>query len=132
MNPSIFKRSALAGMALCAASGMALAQDAAPDAAQIQRGKQAFQVCLACHSVTKGQQGIGPSLAGVYGTKAGDVAGYRFSGPMKRSGLILDAATLDKFIANPQAVVPGTRMPFSGMPDANMRKDLIAYLSTLK
>ncbi|MFC4203039.1 c-type cytochrome [Candidimonas humi] len=132
MNHRTLKRSILAGMALCAASSMALAQDAAPDAAQIQRGKQAFQVCLACHSVTKGQQGIGPSLAGIYGTKAGEVAGYRFSGPMKRSGLTWDAATLDKFIANPQAVVPGTRMPFSGMPDANERKDLIAYLSTLK
>jgi cytochrome c len=105
----------------------AQAQDKVLDA-----GKQAFQECVACHSIKVGENGVGPSLAGVFGTKAGDVAGYRFSGPMKRSGLTWDAATLDKFLENPQALIPGTRMPYSGMADANARTALVKYMETLK
>lgn len=68
----------------------------------------------------------------MFGTKAGEVAGFRFSGPMKRSGLTWDAATLDKYLENPQALVPGTRMPYSGMADAEKRAALVKYLETLK
>ncbi|OZI74455.1 c-type cytochrome [Bordetella genomosp. 12] len=95
-------------------------------------GKQAYQECIACHSVKAGENGVGPSLAGVYGTKAGDVPGFRFSGPMKRSGLTWNAETLDKYLENPQALVPGTRMPYSGMADAEKRAALVKYIETLK
>ena len=114
-----------AGLALLLSVPCAQAQS--PDA-----GKKAYQECIACHAVEKGVNGVGPSLAGIVGTKAGDVEGFRFSGPMKRSGVVWTPENLDKYIADPQAVVPGSRMPYSGMSDAKMRADLVSYLVTLK
>lgn len=92
----------------------------------------AFMQCVACHSTEKGKHGVGPSLAGIFGTKAGDVAGYAFSEPMKASGLTWDEATLDTYLTNPMKMVPGTRMTFAGMGDAAKRKEVIDYLKTLK
>lgn len=92
----------------------------------------AFAQCAACHSVQKGMHGVGPSLAGVFGTKAGDVAGYAFSDAMKGSGLVWDEKTLDTYLTNPMKVVPGTRMTYYGMPDPADRKAVIEYLKTLK
>ena len=92
----------------------------------------AFAQCKACHSVEPGKMGIGPSLAGVYGTKAAEIEGYQFSTAMQKSGLTWDDATLDTYLENPQKVVPGTKMSFFGLKDAAKRKDVIAYLKTLK
>jgi cytochrome c2 len=91
----------------------------------------AFNQCKVCHSVEKGKQGIGPSLAGIYGTKAGDVAGFEFSSAMEQSGLTWNEATLDKYLTDPRALVPGTKMSFGGLKDAAKRKDVIDYLKTL-
>ena len=71
---------------------------------------------------------VGPSLHGVFGRKAGELADFRYSPAMKRSGITWTPQTLDTFIADPQKAVPGNRMPFAGMPDAADRADLIAYL----
>jgi cytochrome c len=101
-------------------------------AQSVDAGRKAFNECVACHSTAKGVNGVGPSLAGILGSRAGEVEGFRFSGPMKRSGIVWTAETLDQYIANPQAVVPGTRMPYSGMQDAEMRAALVKYLETLK
>lgn len=90
-----------------------------------------FSQCKVCHSVEKGDHGIGPSLAGVYGTKAGDIPGYQFSEAMKNSGQTWNAANLDKFLENPRAVVPGTKMAFVGIKDAAKRKAVVDYLKTL-
>lgn len=92
----------------------------------------AFMQCVTCHSTEKGKHGVGPSLAGIYGTKAGDVAGYAFSEPMKASGLTWDDKTLDTYLTNPMKMVPGTKMTFAGMGDAAKRKEVIDYLKTLK
>lgn len=92
----------------------------------------AFAQCAACHAVEKGKHGVGPSLAGIFGTKAGDVAGYAFSDAMKGSGLTWDEQTLDTYLANPMKVVPGTRMTYAGLSDPADRKAVIAYLKTLK
>lgn len=91
-----------------------------------------FAQCAACHSVEPGKHGIGPSLAGIYGTKAGDIAGYSFSEPLKASGLTWDDATLDKWLAGPMKLVPGTKMTYAGLQDEAKRQELIAYLKTLK
>jgi cytochrome c len=91
-----------------------------------------FVQCATCHATEKGKHGVGPSLAGIFGTKAGDVAGYTFSEPMKASGLTWDEATLDTYLTNPMKMVPGTKMTYAGMPDAAKRKEVIAYLKTLK
>ncbi|MFC3172872.1 c-type cytochrome [Novosphingobium bradum] len=92
----------------------------------------AFAQCAACHSPVPGKHGIGPSLAGVYGTKAGEIAGYAFSPALKASGLTWDDATLDKWLAGPMRLVPGTRMTYAGQSDPAKRAELIAWLKTLK
>lgn len=91
-----------------------------------------FNMCKACHSTEKGKHGIGPSLVGVYGTKAGDIPGYEFSKAMKESGLKWNDATLDKYLTDPRGTVPGTKMSFAGMKDEAKRKEVIAYLKSLK
>ena len=92
----------------------------------------AFGICKACHAVVAGQNGIGPSLAGVVGRKAGSVAGYAYSEPFRKLDLTWDEASLDKWLTNPMAMAPGTRMSFSGYPEAAKRKAVIDYLKTLK
>lgn len=92
----------------------------------------AFAQCAACHSTQPGMNGVGPSLAGIYGTKAGDVAGYAFTDALKNSGLTWDDATLDKWLTDPAKLVPGTRMTFAGLSDPAQRKEVIEYLKTLK
>jgi cytochrome c2 len=88
----------------------------------------AFAVCKACHSVEPGKNGIGPSLAGIYGDKAGTVPGYDFSDAMKGSGLTWNQATLDRYLTDPRGVVPGTKMGFGGLADAAKRQAIIDWL----
>ena len=110
-----------------AASETAAATTAAAD------GKPAvFAQCAVCHAVEPGKHGVGPSLAGVYGTKSGEIAGYAFSEPMKSANLTWDDATLDKYLTAPMKVVPGTKMTFAGLADPAARKAVIEYLKTLK
>ena len=92
----------------------------------------AYAQCAACHSVEPGKHGIGPSLHGVYGTKAGDIPGYVFSEKLKASGLTWDDATLDQWLAGPMKMVPGTKMSYAGMSDPAKRAAIITYLKTLK
>jgi len=87
-----------------------------------------FAQCSACHSTEKGKNGIGPSLAGIYGDKAATVAGYDFSDAMKNSGLTWNQATLDRYLTDPRGVVPGTKMTFGGVPDAAKRQAIIDWL----
>jgi cytochrome c2 len=75
-----------------------------------------------------GKHGIGPSLAGIWGEKAGDVPGYEFSQPMKDSGLTWNQAGLDRYLADPRGTVPGTKMAFGGVSDAAKRQAIIDYI----
>jgi cytochrome c len=93
-------------------------------------GKKTFETCAACHSLAEGVNGTGPSLHNLIGRKAGTAEGFRYSGPMKRSGITWDEATLSKFLADPQATVPGNRMPFSGVTDPAALKAVVQYLQT--
>lgn len=88
--------------------------------------------CKVCHSFEPGRNGVGPSLAGIAGRKAGTEAGFAFSEAMKTSGLTWDDATLDAYLAAPMKAVPGTKMAYAGMPDAAKRKALIDWLKTVK
>lgn len=92
---------------------------------------QAFVQCSVCHSTKPDDNGIGPSLAGIYGTKAAEVPGFKFSPAMKESGLTWDEATLDTYLKDPRKVVPGTIMGFGGVKDDAKRKAIIEYLKTL-
>lgn len=103
-------------------AGTVHAQDA-------KRGQKLFDECAACHSPDRAAKDtVGPALHGVMGRKAGEGAEFRYSPAMKRSGITWDADTLNSFIADPQKVVPGNRMPYSGLPEAKDRADLLAYL----
>ena len=92
------------------------------------RGEKRFEECATCHTTERGVNNVGPSLNGVFERKAGEVADFRYSPALKKSGITWTPQTLDTFIADPQKEVPGNRMPFAGMPDAGDRADLIAYL----
>jgi cytochrome c len=93
------------------------------------RGEARFQDCAACHKLEAGANNVGPSLHDIFSRKAGELADFRYSPAIKRSGISWTPETLDKFISDPQAVVPANRMPYAGMANASDRADLIAYLS---
>jgi cytochrome c len=110
----------------CAISGRAVAQDAAA-------GEKDFVVCRACHQVgPTAHNSVGPVLNGVVGRPAGTFPGYNYSAANKNSGLTWDEATLQKYLANPQGVVKGTKMIFPGIKDQTKLNDVIAYLKTFK
>ena len=111
---------------LCVA--MLIVVGSTANAADAGRGEKLFVECASCHSIERGVDGVGPSLFGLFQRKAGEVADFRYSPALKRSGIAWNEQTIDKFIADPQAVVPGNRMPFAGIADAAARADLIAYL----
>ena len=91
----------------------------------------AFAVCRSCHAVEPGRNGVGPSLFGIVGTKAGDVPGYNFSPALKGSGVTWDRQSLDTWLQGPMKMVPGTKMVI-GVPDPKKRQDVIDYLESLK
>jgi cytochrome c len=111
------------------ALGLSLLSVAAARAdGDVARGEARFRECAACHKLEAGVNEVGPSLHGLFSRKAGELADFRYSPAMKRSGVSWTAETLDKYIADPQAFIPANRMPFAGIPSAADRADLIAYL----
>lgn len=90
-------------------------------------GKTLYQACAACHSVDEND--IGPLHRGVVGRRAGSVPDYNYSAALKNSDITWDEAQLDRWLMNPSAMVPGTKMFFK-LDDAQMRADIIAYLKT--
>jgi cytochrome c len=95
-------------------------------------GPEAFNNnCRTCHSWKEGDNRLGPTLHGIIGRKAGTAEGFNYSNAMKSSGITWDEATLDKFITNPDSVVPNNNMkPFSGVGDADTRKKIIEFLKS--
>jgi cytochrome c len=101
------------------------------DAGDASKGEHVFAKCAACHAKDK-TIGLGPGLLGVLGRQAGSMPGFRYSRAMKTSNIVWDEKSLDAFVAAPQKALPGTVMPFAGLPDQQERTDLLAYLETLK
>ena len=100
----------------------------------VDNGKATFAaMCGVCHSVQKSGGPIaGPNLLGVVGRKAGSEPDFALYTPaLKASGITWRTKTLDKFLINPMATVPGTAMPML-IPDKKTRADVVAYLATLK
>lgn len=93
-------------------------------------GERTFALCAQCHSLTAGESNLGPSLHQVVGRKAGTSDGFRYSKVMASSGITWTAAELDTFLADPQKRFPGSKMAFTGLPDAGQRADLIAFLES--
>ena len=106
--------------------------DALLAAADPVLGKRQFIFCQACHTVAAGGANkLGPNLAGIVGKEAAVVPGFIFSAALAESGLVWDAASLDQWIANPAAMVPGTTMVFAGIREPEQRANLIAYLQEI-
>ena len=105
----------------------ALALAAWPAAgADPRNGEEVYSRCLACHALESDR--VGPRHCGVVGRRAGSIAGFGYSSAMKKSKLVWNPKTLDRFIADPMKAVPGTTMTYAGVKDAKERADLIAYL----
>ena len=95
----------------------------------LEDGDRLFRnTCGICHSLQPDQNRLGPSLAGIIGRKAGTVAGFDYSEANKNSNVVWDEAELDQYLSNPKQFMPGTKMIYPGMKDAEQRKALIAYL----
>jgi cytochrome c len=121
-----------AAVALGAVAALLLGSSPVLAAGDAVAGKQAFTTtCGICHSTEPGVNKIGPSLAAIVGSKSGTVPGYNFSPSLKAANITWDGQTLDKWLQNPHADVPGTKMVAS-VPDAEKRLNIIAYLETLK
>jgi len=108
----------------------ALAALPAPyNTADLANGESKFALCATCHTLPQGAPNMtGPNLHGVFGRKAGTVAGYSYSDPLKATGWTWDAAHIDSWITDPKVAVPGTKMTFVGFKDPKDRTDVIAYL----
>lgn len=94
---------------------------------------EAFAVCKTCHSVEKNRNGIGPSLAGVVGRKAGTAPDYAYSDAMKNSGIVWSEENLDRHIEKPSSVVSGNKMESlfpGGVPDQENRQAILAFLKS--
>jgi cytochrome c len=98
-------------------------------AADPQAGEAVFRKCQACHAVGEGAQTrLGPVLNGLLGRKAGTYEGYDYTDANKNSNIVWDEATLAKYLKNPKAMIPGTKMLFAGLPKDQEVEDVIAYL----
>lgn len=104
--------------------------DSAPDPApQAERGEVLYrQYCGSCHSLDRNK--YGPRHRGVYGSEAGAVADYSYSDALANAAIVWNADTLDRWLADPGAMLPGTRMRFR-LDDAGERQSIIAYLASL-
>jgi cytochrome c len=119
------KRYLVVGVALVISAGSSAARaDGDP-----QRGARIYGACAACHSLEPNLHLTGPSLDGLWGKKAASVETFaRYSSALKEQSLIWDEVSLNAWLTDPKAFVPGTLMPFRGIEDAKVRADLIAFL----
>ena len=116
-------------LTLTALLGVSPASHAAGDP---KRGADTFaQECAVCHSVQEGRNKMGPSLFAVVGRKAGSIEDFVYSAAMKQSTFTWSPDKIDAYIAHPQQLVPGDKMKYDGLANAQDRADLIAYLNTL-
>ena len=117
-------------MFACAALPAAQAFFSVALAADAGRGKQLYESrCIGCHSIDENR--VGPAHRGVFGRKAGSVAGYDYSPALKSSRVVWGEKTLERWLTNPEATIPGQKMGFA-VPEAADRADIIEYLRTTK
>jgi len=105
---------------------------AAPALAQpaddFEAGRAAFSQCRACHSLSPSQNGRGPTLYRIFGRRAGTVPGYVYSLAMKNSAIVWTNAMMERYLTDPEKLIPGGKMAFPGIRDRHEMKALLAYL----
>ncbi len=120
MRPVLLLLAGLLGAAALPAPAFADADPA--------RGEAVFRKCASCHTLDAGGRNrVGPRLHGLFGRQAGAVGDFRYTAALKNSGLVWDETTLDAFLKDSEAFVPGTKM-YGGLAIDQDRADLIAYL----
>ena len=118
--------------ALLAASALAVCMSGAASAQDAAAGEKVFAKCKACHVIDATTNRVGPSLHGIIGRTAGTVEGFKYSEAMAeagKGGLVWDNANLDKYLTDPKAMMPGTKMIFAGIKGEREANDLWAFIS---
>lgn len=106
------------------AAGAASSADGDPAA-----GKKVFSQCMACHSLEKDKNGLGPSLHGVIGRKVATASGFKnYSPAMQKADVVWSEENIAKYLADPKGFIPGNRMIFMGLKKEEDRANLIAFL----
>lgn len=127
----MFVRSAARSLMASSLVALALSLPSAAGAADgdAAAGKKVFNQCAACHSMAKGKNGLGPSLHGVVGRKAGTAEGFKnFSPAMKESNITWTPENISKYLANPKGFIPGNRMVFVGLKKDEDIANVIAFI----
>ena len=123
--PALARTLAGVAIALIIGAAPAVAKDARPRG-DPKNGEAIYARCLACHALAYDR--TGPMHCGLFGRRAGSVKGFAYSDAMKRSAIVWNDKTLDRFLTNPLKAVPGTNMGYAGVENKKERTDLIAYL----
>jgi cytochrome c len=121
----------IGGALATATASMAQNTPAASMAQNTPAASAPFNECAVCHSID-GSNGTGPTLQRLIGRRSGTVPGFRYSRAMKSAAIVWDDMSLDRYLTNPQELVPGNIMPFAGVADAAQRAEIVAYLRTLR
>jgi cytochrome c len=117
------------GSAIAALATIAFLSPASAQLGDAARGQQNFRACAPCHSLEPDRNMTGPSLANLWGRKAGGLSSFeRYSAALKASGIIWDDRSLDGWLTDPDGMVPDNEMPFNGIKDTRVRADLLAFL----
>jgi len=104
-----------------------MASPASAETGDVSRGAAVYQKCKSCHVLDMNR--LGPKHRGVFGRPAGSLSDFDYSPALKTSRITWNDDTLDRWLTDPQAFVPGSRMRFR-LGDAQSRADVIAYLKT--
>lgn len=120
MSRLLLTAAALLALGLSAAGAQA--------AGDPEAGKKAFAKCKACHQLDAGKNGVGPSLAGVFGRKSGSVDGFKYSDAMKAKAVTWNEETISAYLADPKGYIPGNKMVFPGIKKESELADIVAYL----
>jgi cytochrome c len=112
---------------------LVLTASSARAAGDPEKGAKIFGRCAACHSVQEGNPNkVGPGLFGIIGRKVASLSGYMYSAAMESADFVWTEDKLISFLEHPQQVLPGTKMPFSGLPSVDDASNIVAYLKSLK
>jgi cytochrome c len=126
------RREVIAVMAMLAVAAPAMADtdlDARLAAANLKRGQLLYMVCKACHDVEAGlPHKVGPNLHGTFGRKAGTAEGFKYTDALVKSGIVWTPETMDAWLKQPGALVPGNGMAFAGIANDDDRASLVAWL----
>ncbi len=124
----------LSGIAYFLLSSSSAPQESVRQGNDAISGQQVFNnACRTCHTTKEGDNRLGPHLHKIIGRKAGSLPNYGYSSSMKGAGFVWDKEKLERFIANPDEMVPGNSMkPYGGLASADSRAKVIGFLQSLK